>query len=136
MYFIRCLLCFCSLCVTAAKEPPYKLQESGYGSFILPIDIYFRNKEEPRQIRFDYDLFLHLNGNPPVNHVRCELLTFQNPTDDFRQKLLKAGGVSVGRGAGVGQGVSVRRGVSVGLGVRVVRGVSVGLGVGAVSLSL
>ena len=70
------------------------MSESGYGSFILPIEIYFRNKEEPRQIRFDYDLFLHLDGSPPVNNVRCEKLTFQNPTDDFRQKLLKAGGVS------------------------------------------
>lgn len=79
----------------AVKEPPYRLTESGYGSFILPIEIYFRNKD-PSQIRFDYDLFLNLDGNRPVNHLRCELLTFQNPTDDFRQKLLKAGGVIIG----------------------------------------
>lgn len=50
-------------------------------------------QEEPKKVRFDYDLFLHLNGHPPVNHIRCEKLTFNNPTEEFRRKLLKAGGV-------------------------------------------
>ncbi|XP_055052697.2 protein AF-9 [Misgurnus anguillicaudatus] len=74
------------------KDPPYKVEESGYAGFILPIEVYFRNKEEPKKVRFDYDLFLHLEGHPPVNHLRCEKLTFNNPTEDFRRKLLKAGG--------------------------------------------
>ncbi|XP_046905295.1 protein AF-9 isoform X2 [Hypomesus transpacificus] len=74
------------------KDPPYKVEESGYAGFILPIEVYFRNKEEPRKVRFDYDLFLHLEGHPPVNHLRCEKLTFNNPTEEFRRKLLKAGG--------------------------------------------
>ncbi|XP_035004117.1 protein AF-9 isoform X1 [Hippoglossus stenolepis] len=74
------------------KDPPYKLEESGYAGFILPIEVYFRNKEEPKKVRFDYDLFLHLDGHPPVNHLRCEKLTFNNPTEEFRKKLLKAGG--------------------------------------------
>lgn len=43
---------------------------------------------------FTYDLFLNLEGNPPVNHLRCEKLTFNNPTTEFRYKLLMAGGVS------------------------------------------
>lgn len=43
---------------------------------------------------FNYDLFLNLEGNPPVNHLRCEKLTFNNPTHEFRRKLVKAGGVS------------------------------------------
>nr|7EIC_A Chain A, Protein AF-9 [Homo sapiens]7EIC_B Chain B, Protein AF-9 [Homo sapiens]7EID_A Chain A, Protein AF-9 [Homo sapiens]7EID_B Chain B, Protein AF-9 [Homo sapiens] len=72
------------------KDPPYKVEESGYAGFILPIEVYFKNKEEPRKVRFDYDLFLHLEGHPPVNHLRCEKLTFNNPTEDFRRKLLKA----------------------------------------------
>ncbi|XP_063043612.1 protein AF-9 [Engraulis encrasicolus] len=74
------------------KDPPYKVEESGYAGFILPIEVYFRNKEEPKKVRFDYDLFLHLEGHPPVNHLRCEKLTFNNPTEEFRRKLLKAGG--------------------------------------------
>uniref|UniRef100_A0A3B3BFC9 MLLT3 super elongation complex subunit n=1 Tax=Oryzias melastigma TaxID=30732 RepID=A0A3B3BFC9_ORYME len=74
------------------KDPPFKVEESGYAGFILPIEVYFKNKEEPKKVRFDYDLFLHLEGHPPVNHLRCEKLTFNNPTEEFRRKLLKAGG--------------------------------------------
>uniref|UniRef100_A0A8C2F2M3 MLLT3 super elongation complex subunit n=1 Tax=Cyprinus carpio TaxID=7962 RepID=A0A8C2F2M3_CYPCA len=80
------------------KDPPYKVEESGYAGFILPIEVYFKNKEEPKKVRFDYDLFLHLEGHPPVNHLRCEKLTFNNPTEEFRRKLLKAGGVRTGWG--------------------------------------
>ncbi|XP_063311932.1 protein ENL [Pelobates fuscus] len=77
------------------KEPPYKVEESGYAGFILPIEVHFKNKEEPKRVCFNYDLFLNLEGNPPVNHLRCEKLTFNNPTKEFRRKLLKAGGVLV-----------------------------------------
>ncbi|KAM6230185.1 protein AF-9 [Porphyrio hochstetteri] len=77
------------------KDPPYKVEESGYAGFILPIEVYFKNKEEPKKVRFDYDLFLHLEGHPPVNHLRCEKLTFNNPTEEFRRKLLLAGGMMV-----------------------------------------
>ncbi|XP_036315433.1 protein ENL isoform X1 [Pipistrellus kuhlii] len=77
------------------KEPPYKVEESGYAGFIMPIEVHFKNKEEPRKVCFTYDLFLNLEGNPPVNHLRCEKLTFNNPTVEFRYKLLMAGGVMV-----------------------------------------
>ncbi|KAM4708329.1 protein ENL [Discoglossus pictus] len=77
------------------KEPPYRVEETGYAGFILPIEVYFKNKEEPKKVCFTYDLFLNLEGNPPVNHLRCEKLTFNNPTKEFRRKLLKAGGVMV-----------------------------------------
>nr|XP_033812472.1 protein ENL isoform X3 [Geotrypetes seraphini] len=79
----------------ACKEPPYKVEESGYAGFIMPIEVHFKNKEEPKKVCFTYDLFLNLEGNPPVNHLRCEKLTFNNPTKDFLRKLLKAGGVMV-----------------------------------------
>ncbi|XP_072458091.1 protein ENL isoform X3 [Notamacropus eugenii] len=74
------------------KEPPYKVEESGYAGFIMPIEVHFKNKEEPKKVCFTYDLFLNLEGNPPVNHLRCEKLTFNNPTKEFRSKLLRAGG--------------------------------------------
>ncbi|KAK1801039.1 hypothetical protein P4O66_022654 [Electrophorus voltai] len=77
------------------KEPPYKVEESGYAGFLMPIEVYFKNKEEPKKVLFNYDLFLNLEGNPPVNHLRCEKLTFNNPTRDFRRKLVKAGGIIV-----------------------------------------
>ncbi|XP_041862369.1 protein ENL isoform X1 [Melanotaenia boesemani] len=77
------------------KEPPYKVEESGYAGFLMPIEVYFKNKEEPKRVCFNYDLFLNLEGNPPVNHLRCEKLTFNNPTKEFRRKLIKAGGILV-----------------------------------------
>jgi len=77
------------------KLPPYKVEESGYGSFLLNIEIYFRNKEEPKKVKFDYDLYLQLVGNPPVTNVRVEVLTFTDPVEDFKKKLLKGGGVIV-----------------------------------------
>ncbi|XP_071584099.1 protein ENL isoform X3 [Heliangelus exortis] len=61
----------------------------------MPIEVHFKNKEEPKKVCFTYDLFLNLEGNPPVNHLRCEKLTFNNPTKEFRRKLIKAGGVMV-----------------------------------------
>lgn len=80
--------------ISVVSVPPYHVAESGYAGFLLPIDIYFKNKEEPKKIRFQYDLFLKLDDTP-VNHIRCEKLTFQNPTEEFKKKLLKAGGVSL-----------------------------------------
>ncbi|GAA6111154.1 protein ENL isoform X1, partial [Tachysurus ichikawai] len=56
---------------------------------------YFLLQEEPKKVLFNYDLFLNLEGNPPVNHLRCEKLTFNNPTRDFRKKLVRAGGIIV-----------------------------------------
>lgn len=75
------------------KEPPYQLKESGYASFEIPIEVYFRNREEPKKISFEYDLFLDLGR--PVTKLKREKLTFQNPSADFKKKLLKGGGVNV-----------------------------------------
>lgn len=65
-------------------------------------------KEEPRKVCFTYDLFLNLEGNPPVNHLRCEKLTFNNPTIEFRYKLLMAGGVSAPAQTDAGEAPAVR----------------------------
>lgn len=72
------------------------MAESGYGSFMLPVEVYFRNKDEPKKVRFEYDLLLPNLNDPPINQIRSECLTFQNPSEEFRQKLLKAGGVVSG----------------------------------------
>eukprot|EP00106_Octopus_bimaculoides_P022832 XP_014790274.1 PREDICTED: protein AF-9-like isoform X2 [Octopus bimaculoides] len=73
------------------KEAPFQVTESGYAGFLLPVELYFKNKEEPKKIRFEYDLFLQGLGGPAVNNSRCEKLTFQNPTEEFKEKLFKAG---------------------------------------------
>ena len=82
---------FFSVC----KEPPYKLSESGYGSFTLPIEVFFKTnaKEDPRKHMINYELTLQLRGLPPLNVTKVEALTFINPSDEFEKRLLKAGAV-------------------------------------------
>ncbi|PFX31769.1 protein AF-9-like [Stylophora pistillata] len=75
------------------KNPPYVISEQGYGGFYLPIEVYFKNKIEPRKLRFDYDLILPALGSLPIDNIRSEALTFTNPTDEFRRKLVKGGGI-------------------------------------------
>lgn len=75
------------------KSSPYVVKESGYAGFPLKIDVYLRNKEEPRSIRFQYYLSLQETG-PPVSKVQKEKYVFTNPSEDFRRKLIKGGGVS------------------------------------------
>jgi len=77
------------------KEPPYKLSESGYGSFNLPIEVYFKThaKEDARKHLMQYDLSLQMLGLPPLNCTKIEALTFLNPSEEFEKRLLKAGAV-------------------------------------------
>ncbi|XP_063215613.1 protein AF-9 isoform X2 [Bacillus rossius redtenbacheri] len=78
----------------AIKEPPYSVKESGYAGFIIPIEIYFKNKDEPKKVRFEYDLDLQPSG-PPVKNVLRETFIFPNPPEDLRRRLIKGGGVGV-----------------------------------------
>lgn len=95
------------------KEPPFEVSEQGYASFMLPIDIYFKNKGDPKKVSLDYDIFLRLtesvtntrrgnfNERVPqtvqmlnVSFSSPEKLTFLYPAEDFKKRLIKAGGVS------------------------------------------
>ncbi|BFY97489.1 hypothetical protein BsWGS_00529 [Bradybaena similaris] len=82
--------------VRVITEPPFQVTECGYAGFILPVEIYFKNKQTPRKIVFEYDLFLNAVNSPPINNVRYEKLKFQNPTPEFKAKLIKAGGIEQG----------------------------------------
>lgn len=75
------------------KVPPYEVQESGFGSFDMVVDVYFRNKDEPRMVRYTYDLILPSPEQKAIHAPRHEMLTFQNPPLEFCQKLILAGGV-------------------------------------------
>ncbi|GBM22812.1 Protein ENL [Araneus ventricosus] len=75
------------------KEPPFQVSESGYAGFTMPIDVYFRTKEEPKKVSYIYDLYLRVGEK--VSNIRLEKLTFQNPVEEFRKKLLLGGGVSL-----------------------------------------
>ncbi|EEZ97363.1 protein ENL [Tribolium castaneum] len=76
------------------KEPPYSVKESGYAGFNFPIDIYLRNNNEPKKIRFTYDLTLQQSG-PPIVKVQKEKYVFTSVSDEFKMKLLK-GGATIG----------------------------------------
>lgn len=57
----------------------------------MPIEIHLKNRDEPKKIKVNYDLELQPSG-PPIKKVRNEQHVFPNPSDEFRRKLLKAGG--------------------------------------------
>lgn len=75
------------------KEPPFSVSEAGWAGFIVPIDVHFRTREEPKKVSFKYDLYLRIDPLP-VSNKRQEKLLFTNPSEDFKNKLLKGGGVS------------------------------------------
>ncbi|XP_001965931.3 protein AF-9 [Drosophila ananassae] len=76
------------------KEPPYALQESGYAGFLLPVEIHFRNRDDPKRITYQYDLVLQSTG-PPQHHVEVKTHIFEAPSEEFRTKLMRGGGVPV-----------------------------------------
>lgn len=80
--------------ILAIKDPPYTLKESGYAGFEIPIDIYLKNKDEPKKIQFKYDLNLQ-NEGPAISKVQKEKYVFHNPSEEFKKKLLKGGGIFV-----------------------------------------
>lgn len=60
---------------------------------MLPVDIYLKNKEEPKKHSCNYDLILHSSG--PFSSSRKEEFIIHNPTEEFRRKLVKGGGVII-----------------------------------------
>ncbi|XP_034486116.1 protein AF-9-like [Drosophila innubila] len=76
------------------KEPPYVIQEWSYAGFILPVEIYFRNQDEPKRIMYQYDLDMQQTG-PPHHRVEVKTHVFEEPSEEFRAKLMRGGGVPV-----------------------------------------
>lgn len=74
---------------TVVKEPPFSIKESGYAGFTFPIEIYLKNKDEPKKIKFSYDFTLQQSG------ILRDRYIFKNPNDEFRKKLLKGGGMPI-----------------------------------------
>ena len=89
------IICVLSLLFIVMKDPPYQVSESGYGSFNMAIEVFFRNKDDLKSQRFDYDLLLPNAGDPPINQLRSETLTFQSPNEEFKSRLMKGGGIQL-----------------------------------------
>lgn len=91
---LECFFQSCFVFISVVKEPPYSVKESGYAGFNFPIEVYLKNRDEPKKIKFNYDLHLQ-NAGPAIKKVRNEPYVFQSPSDEFRRKLLKGGGAPV-----------------------------------------
>ncbi|KAA0201870.1 hypothetical protein HAZT_HAZT007586 [Hyalella azteca] len=74
------------------KTPPFMITEKGYAGFFLPVEVFLQNN---KQMRFEYDLSLQDLHAPPITLTRCERLTFYNPQEELKRKLLAAGGASL-----------------------------------------
>ncbi|XP_023244936.1 protein ENL [Copidosoma floridanum] len=74
------------------KEPPYCLTESGYAGFEIPIQVYLKNRNEPKRFDILYNLNLD-TSTPTVSHRSLHNEIIVNPTEEFRKKLLKGGAV-------------------------------------------
>ncbi|CAF4825894.1 unnamed protein product [Pieris macdunnoughi] len=75
------------------KDPPFTIKEAGYAGFIFPIEIYLKNKDEPKKIKFTYDLTLQQSAFLRDRYI------FQNPNEEFKRKLLKGGGIPMSNNA-------------------------------------
>lgn len=65
------------------------LKESGYASFNLPIDIYFKAgpRDETKKFTTTYDLDISKTT------VQKHSVIIPNPSSEFRHKLLEGGGI-------------------------------------------
>lgn len=68
------------------KEPPYVVKESGYAGFMVKIEIYLKNRDDPKKVVYEYDLDLQ------PKKVNLKELFIASPSDEFRRKCLKGGG--------------------------------------------
>ena len=50
MIMSKCLTSQFSILFSVIKKPPYEIHEQGYGTFILAVEVNFKNKREPRKI--------------------------------------------------------------------------------------
>lgn len=71
------------------KEPPYTVKEAGYAAFLLSIEVYLKNRDEPKRAVFNYDLDLS-----PFKTQMNEII-ISAPSEEFKRKCLKGGGVLV-----------------------------------------
>lgn len=74
----------------AFREPPYIVKESGYGGFVLPIDIWLKAgpRDEPKLVSFSYDLDI-TKSHGIVKH-QCII---SNPSSEFKHRLIDGGGI-------------------------------------------
>ncbi|GBN05249.1 Protein AF-9 [Araneus ventricosus] len=71
------------------EKPPFVLSESTSRSFSMQIEIFFCAGAKLNKVSYIYNLSI---GDEVVNNSWKRRLTFLNPSQDFKEKLLLAGG--------------------------------------------
>ena len=79
--------------IAVIREPPFILQESGYGIFLAKIEVFFRLKDGQSKQVYQHDITLPVKGEQPIEFALTEKLTFNNVSEDFIQRVLDGGGV-------------------------------------------
>jgi transcription initiation factor IIF auxiliary subunit len=72
--------------------PPFCVRESGYGSFDIPIEIFFHGTEESYKLIYYLEL-QPLTANKIFNRLRKETITFKSPSAELRKYLISGGGI-------------------------------------------
>merc|ERR1712059_71522 len=92
------------------SKPPFMIKESGYGSFTVNIDLYFKAPKGEKSLektRVAYELILqpmHKPGDEGYvkenTYKRLERMQFPTKDEDFKRRLLKGGAKPVGNKEG------------------------------------
>ena len=89
--------------------PPYELSECGFGSFLSKIEFHFHNNEKAK---VEYDLALPDRDESPLENSESGHFSFENPSEDFKGRLLRAGGIitpSTPSSTSTGRGIVPRK---------------------------
>jgi len=85
-------------------KAPFMIQESGYGSFVVNIDLYFRAPKGSNleKTRVEYELVLQPMLKPgeegyqkEASHRRLERMQFPTKDEDFKRRLIRGGAKTV-----------------------------------------
>ncbi|GBN26358.1 Protein AF-9 [Araneus ventricosus] len=71
------------------EKPPYVLSESTSEGLSIQIDVFFCTEAKLKKVNYVYDIFI---SDEVVNISWERKLTFPNPSKEFKEKLLLAGG--------------------------------------------
>ncbi|XP_065217684.1 protein ENL-like [Planococcus citri] len=76
------------------EEPPYELKTSVMDAFSVQINVYWQNEGDLGFVSYHRDITLE--GAPSVI-IQKESYTFERPSTEFKQKLIKGGGVLINK---------------------------------------
>ena len=74
------------------SEPPYVFSAAGWGEFMSQVEFRFHNGERKK---IEYYIRLPEQHESPLENLEAVHFCFQNPSKEFRRRLLQGGGTVV-----------------------------------------